>query len=179
MSENKKRSDQKTLVERRSSDAGIKSGGRRKSDHRLIEGKKSRKWFALSFCVSACILAWAFSLPFRGEESIISFGGSDKDNAELEARPVSHSADRVANDQYVQQMLALEEDLKAQLAASRNESKNSRGKDHAKSQWRKGLERRLKDVRLLAELADGEIEVGTIQWHAQQDLKEYLQDVPQ
>lgn len=180
MSENKKRSDGKPFVDRRNQKAGITSGGRRKADRQLIDigGKKGKILIAISFGFSACVLLWAFSLPFRGDNGV-TFGDNEEKNADVDVRPVSLKPDRHSNDQYVQEMLMLEDDLLRKVAEKNRVRKDLPGNYQAKKAWKRGLAQRVRDAKILAKVAEGEIEKGTIEWHAQQDLKEYLEDVPQ
>jgi hypothetical protein len=172
--------EQPAAGDRRSTQSGIKSGGRRKSDRRLVNvGKKGRLWIAISFGVSACVLAWAFSLPFRGNQALVSFGAAEDHSDPLDVSPVSRSRRITANEDYVQSMLQLDRELKMQLAAKNASPKQLAGKPEARNHWRKQLKRRVEDVKLLTESAAGEIRKGTIEWHAQQELREFLNDAPQ
>ncbi len=178
MSENKQRAEQQ-FVERRSRSAGIKSGGRRKSDRRwLYSGKKSRIWIAISFGVSAFILAWAFTLPFRGNAGV-SFDGPEAKSADVNANPVGYSSDGMANDQYVQQMMALDLDLQRKILEKQRKPKDLPDHQQARSHWKQGLRQRVEDVKLLVKMADGEIQKGAIEWQSQKDLRDYLEDAPE
>jgi hypothetical protein len=181
MSEENNRTE-KPFVDRRKNRDGITSGGRRKSDRRYVEAgsRKTRVVFATSCILSTCILIWAFSLPFRGDNAVATFANKDANNAGgLEASTVSRTE---TDGQYLQEVMFLEEDLKRQLAKKRKSSKSPRnltGADEAKAAWNRGLEKRYREAKLLADLSEEKVIEGTIEWHAQMELQEYLEDAPQ
>ncbi len=179
MAEENKQPATTATGERRATRTGIKSGGRRKSDRKFFDtGKTGRLWIAFSFGLSACILAWAFSLPFRGNKSMVTFGDSETHGDPLGVNPVSRSSRETANENYVHSMLQLDRELKMQVAAKQASPKNLPGKTEARNHWRKRLKNRVEDLKLLTDSVDGKIKKGSIEWHAQQELQKFLEDAP-
>lgn len=168
------------FVDRRACNSGITSGGRRKADRRLFgpAGKKAKIGFAVSCVLSAGILAWAFTLPFRHDNDMVTLDGENARQTNLDVRQVSRSSDNYSNEEYTQWMMSLEEDLKFELAEKERQPKDVPDSVDAKANWKSGLKRRVQQVKGLTEAADGEIRKGTIEWDAQQELRAYLKDAP-
>lgn len=157
--------------------AGVGEGGRRQSDRVYVAPKNRKATIAIwcSFLFSFTLIAWTFSVPFRG-------GGVRELNDVPEAEKVHLEYEaRLSAEEYMRYTDRLEEDLQQEYRKKAARPKNpGPSKTEIKNRWAEGIEKREKQLEAMkAELKDEKILKGTIEWQNQKELEALAQDAPQ
>ncbi|MFK8110609.1 MAG: hypothetical protein AB8B91_00315 [Rubripirellula sp.] len=133
----------------------------------------SKLWIGLSFLLSACILAWTFTLPFRTEGGLVSsVTKTDFQPEPLELIDQVRQKRTEAED-YRQAALELDEKLMRAVAEKNTKPENLPGIEQSRDRY----ERRKQSVRKQLLLL-GVPEEGTPEWNYAKKLLESLQDAP-
>ena len=136
--------------------------------------KGSKVWIALSFTLSALVLGWAFSLPFRQTGTpIVSSATGDDPNQPF--RRLEQIRERRSNaEEFREAAIALNEEFMRSIRKKREAEKRDRpGIQESKEHWQRHVTLVHKQLK---ELDDAE--EGSLAWAYRQSLEESLEDGP-
>lgn len=179
---NDEKSSTPTTNDRRRSTGGISKGGRRKSDDAKIApmGRSSRIWFGLSLILTVLIMIWTFSIPFRTDKSMLSWGDqSQKKPAQLVSDDlVDHPEHLMDSDEYVAYAWEIEADLQDALEEQREMPENLPNAKHAAEKREKRVEKLEAKLQRLIKIEDSledGFQPGSMQAEAIERLQQQLE----
>ncbi|MEO1617994.1 MAG: hypothetical protein AAFV88_19220 [Planctomycetota bacterium] len=158
--------------------AGDRVGGRRKSDKHagLPRNKYAKFAIAGSFLFSLSLIAWAFTLPFRGGSGVKRGSGQQTVDGKLVA--LEYEA-RLDAEEYVNYTRQIDQRLMEQLRRKNELDRQAPSDDESNEVWEKTVAKKKQELEQLVESAGEEgIVDGTIESEQQRYLEEVLLDAP-
>ncbi len=168
-------------VDRRKNRGGIGKGGRRAGDNATIPKNRSRIWLGLSIGLTVLIMAWTFSMPFRGEKSVFAWE-SEKDNL------TDHFTEEIIQDpdfelshqEYMDRVMRMEDDLRLQLEEIYHVPENLPDRYQAEQRAKQYEESVRSQMETLKEVIEdskaGEFDKDDLRSQAIEELQKSLED---
>jgi hypothetical protein len=137
--------------------------------------KSSKVWIALSFTLSALILGWAFSLPFRQSDTSLVSSASTEEQSEAFRKSEQIRERRSNADEFRQAAIALDEKFMQSIREKRDAEKRRPrpGINESREHWQRHLKLVKKELQTYRYAKE-----GTVEWDHKQSLLKSLADAP-
>lgn len=154
--------------DRRKNAEGITAGGRRQSDKTAKAA--SKKWFIASMLLTAGIMAWTFTIPFRNrsQSPMVTWGSNDPTGTQ------GYSSKEV--EAYVREIKAIEQDLQLSLRERREARYEGPSEREVKKKIKQYSQKMYDESQEILKTVEGKPEEGTVQWERLKELKEISED---
>jgi hypothetical protein len=137
--------------------------------------KSSKVWIALSFTLSALILVWAFSLPFRQSSTSLVSSTNAEEPSDAFRRSAQIAQRRSNAEEFRQAAIALDKKFMQSIRKKRDAENRPRpGINDSRERWQRHVKSVNRELRAFRNAKE-----GTLEWDYRQTLLRSLEDGPQ